>query len=146
MQLRRLTIAAVTCGVLASAPAAAQAATIELGTPELVGKVAMRVPVTVSCSPLDPSSFLSSQHLIVSARQARGKEIAGGSVMLFGSGSSRLFPCDGSAHALTADVFADAGGPPFHSGRAVLSGSVHVSAFPTGSQSASAGPVEVRVR
>jgi hypothetical protein len=64
------------CGATA---ATAQAATISLGTPSLSGRVAITEPVTVSCSPFDPSLTLFQESVNVSVEQASGRSIARGS-------------------------------------------------------------------
>src|SRR3954451_15194679 len=62
----------VSAAAFAASPA--DAMTIRIGEPTLVGRVAMRVPVVVSCTPFDPSYTLVSAGASVSVQQASGKD------------------------------------------------------------------------
>jgi hypothetical protein len=147
---------AVTCAVIAPA---ANAMTIRAGDPELSGRIAISVPIVVSCSPFDPALTHFSGGVTVSVQQAAGRQIASGSGSVFGSSvtSSLPFTCDGTEQTVPVTVLANTSGPPFHGGRAVLSASANASAgepcFPgsTGcfinivGQSAGTGAVVVRL-
>ena len=124
------------------------AMTVSLGIPSLSGRVAITEPVTVSCSPFDPSLVAFGQSVTVNAEQASGRSIARGS-----GTSANSFACDGSQTTVPVSVLADPAGPPFHGGPAVISASAQASAgtpcafAPPGSftsrfesQNASAGP------
>lgn len=115
-----LSVVAVLAAIWASAAAADSGMTMSLGTPNLLSRVAITVPVTVSCPSFDPSLILVGESVTVSVAQASGTAIAHGSGSASGSGSS-LFPCDGAAHQVTVNVPANTAGPPFHGGPAVFS-------------------------
>src|ERR1700748_1468963 len=83
--------------VVCAAPAAAAGAmTVTLGTPNLTGRVAITVPVTVTCSAFDPSLTLSNEGINMQVEQASGRAIAHGASSSFGFVPNLLFPCDGS--------------------------------------------------
>jgi hypothetical protein len=134
---------------------AAQALTMEVGTPDLVARVAINVPVTVNCAPFSPGLAISSQTVSVRVEQAAGHEIAFGTASVFSFGTP-LFPCDGAEHTILVTVLADPAGAPFHGGKAVLSASARSEAgvpLPFGgfgppfeSQISSVAPTAVRLR
>jgi hypothetical protein len=140
-----LVLVVVACG---SAAGTAQAMTISLGTPSLTGRVSISEPVTVACTPFDPSLTLFAESVNVSVEQASGRSIARGSGSSFTS-----FPCDGNQYTIPVGVLADTAGPPFHGGTAVFTASAGASAgtpcgfspgcftSPFDSQSASEGPM-----
>jgi hypothetical protein len=127
-----LSVVVLVAAVTASAATADSGMTMSLGSPNLLSRVAVSVPVTVSCSPFDPSLTLFSEGVSVSVAQASGTAIAHGSGFInsfsFGSGFTPLFPCDNAGHTVTVNVFADPTGPPFHGGPAVFSASAGASA------------------
>src|SRR4051794_14256854 len=83
-----LVLAAVTVTALATAAAASAAApTIRLGDAQLIGKVAVTVPVTVSCAAPEGDRVLQMTSLSLSVQQASGKDIAYGSNFVGGFGS-----------------------------------------------------------
>lgn len=145
--------AVATCGLTA---ANADAMSISLGKPTLIGHVAISEPVTVSCSPLDPSLTVFGESVSVSVEQASGRSIAGGSGSAFGS--PLLFPCDDSDNTIAVNVAADTNGPPFKGGRAVFTASAGATAGtpvpgcggcftgPFVSENASVGPAALNLK
>lgn len=75
----------------------ADAMTVRVGDPTLIGRVALSVSVSVSCAPFDASYMLVSTGVSVSVQQASGKDIA------FGSG----FLSDGRQHIVYREPSAD---------------------------------------
>jgi hypothetical protein len=153
-------IAAV--GAIGTATPAADAMTVGVGEPTLVGRVALSLPIVVSCTPFDSAFTVIGGSVLVSVQQASGREIA------FGNGyrswdrtawASRRprSPCDGTPQTISVAVSANTEGPPFHGGPAVINAGAYASAaqpcFPgsTGcytnyiSQTASSGAVRVRL-
>lgn len=158
MTLRRLVPAAAIVVACAATASAADAMTISLGTPSLTGKVAITEPVTVTCSPFDPSLTLYSEGVSLQVEQASGRAIAHGSGMSGGFMTSILFPCDGSQNTVPVTVSADTGGPPFHGGPAVFTalasaaagtpcfpGSTTCFTVPFDSQTANSGPTALNL-
>ena len=87
-------IMTMAAGLSASA-AAAQAMTVSLGAPTLLGRVSIDEPLNVSCSAFDQSLTLFGETAFVHVEQAAGTKIARGN----GSASSGfltnfLFPSD----------------------------------------------------
>jgi hypothetical protein len=156
--LRRLLCLAVLAiaGLASTAAPAESAMTMRLGTPDLQAGVLIVVPVTVSCSPFDPSLTLFSEIAGVSVEQAVGRTIA------FGSGSimqflppTFLFQCDDTEHTFVVNVLANTAGPPFKRGLAVFTAFAGATAgvscgpncfFNTVSQQGSFGPSPIRIR
>jgi hypothetical protein len=117
---RALVVVGAASVVVAAAPAA-DAMTVRVGNPNLIGRVAMSVPVTVSCTPFDPAFTYFADSVFVSVQQAAGHDIATGGGSAFGNSNGQpplLFPCDGTEQALTVPV--TAGSRPFHGGQAVI--------------------------
>jgi hypothetical protein len=151
-----LSVVVVVAAITATAAAADSGMTMSLGAPKLSSRVAISVPVTVSCSPFDPSLTLFSEGAGVSVEQASGTAIAHGFGFVnsynFGSGFTPLFLCDNAGHTVTVNVLADTTGPPFHGGPAVFSASAGASAglscgpgcfYNTVNESASFGPASL---
>jgi hypothetical protein len=154
--------AALSGATVGAAAAAAQGMSISLGAPTLSSRVLITEPVTVSCSPFDPSLTYFQGEVTVSAEQASGHGIVSGSgslaASLIGSSSPLPFACDGSQQTLSIPVLANNNGGPFHGGSVVLSAWVSAGAgipcFP-GSittciegmtfQSATAGPTVLKL-
>jgi hypothetical protein len=118
-----------------------------------LSRVATTEPVTVTCSPFDPSLTLVSENINMQVEQAAGTAIARGSASSFGFAPTLLFPCDGTPNTIPITINADPSGPPFHGGMAVFTASVTAGAAtpcfpgsttcvtaPRASQSAKAGP------
>ena len=111
-------------------PAAASAADLSItpGNASLTGKVALTVPVTVSCSaPFWDATTqeLFQENISVSVEQASGRSIAHGSSTAYASVPDSLFvQCDGVPVTVPVTVWADVSGPPFHNGSAVVSGAI----------------------
>jgi hypothetical protein len=116
---------AVACAFIATAglptAAAAQGMTARLGTPTLIARVSVQVPVIVSCPPFDPSLTHYSGDIQVTVDQASGRQVAHGTGSLNGFLPNVLFPCDGAEYTLSVPVLASESGPPFHGGPAVFS-------------------------
>lgn len=106
----------------------AQAMTVSVGTPDLTARVAIDVPVSVTCNPFSPGLVAYSQTVSVLVEQAAGTQIARGSTGVFNPYPALLFPCDGSAHTLTLTLVADPSGPPFHGGPAIVRASATATA------------------
>ena len=130
--LRAAPVLAMTLGVAAGAAPAANAMTIRTGDPEILSRVAVRVPLVVNCSPFSPGLTPTGRQVVATVQQAAGKQIAHGTGFnQLVSATGLLFTCDGTDQAVSVTVPADPAGPPFHGGRAILS----ASAFPADSQS-----------
>jgi hypothetical protein len=158
MSVRRLratvVLAAVVLGLATASSASAMTAT--LGEPELIAKVLVTVPVTVSCDPVSPGLVVFSQSVSVLVEQASGRDIARGTGNVFaGFPQPLLFPCNGTPTTLSLSVLADPTGPPFHGGRAVVRVTATADAgvpnpfggfvAPFERQSVIVGPTEVRL-
>jgi hypothetical protein len=126
--LRKVVPAAAVAAVCAATAASAQAMTVSLGQPSLSARVAVTEPVSVSCTPFDPSLTLFSESVNVSIEQAAGQGIAQGSGSVFGFLPVLPFPCDGTAHTVSVGILADPAGPAFHGGPAALSAGANVQA------------------
>jgi hypothetical protein len=114
---------------LAGGAASAQAMSVSVGgKPSLSARLAITVPVTVSCSPFDPSLTLFSEDVYVTVEQAAGTAIAHGSGGAFSTLPTLLFPCDDSTSTIPVTVLADTSGPPFHGGKAVFVASASAAA------------------
>jgi hypothetical protein len=153
---------AVFAGGLALVPVVASASglTLTAGQGTLTGKVALTVPVTVTCaSPFwDPASQQLVDELVeVSVEQASGREIAHG-FGIFRAQTPDALPlqCDGSSVTVPVSILADTSGPPFHSGSAVVTVTADMDAgtscgfpgcfFNIVTNSASIGPEQIKVR
>jgi hypothetical protein len=152
ISFRAVSVAVIASAAMAATAAAAQAMTVSIGQPSLAARVAVTVPVTVSCSAFDPSLTLFSTQASVNIEQAAGQGIAHGTGSAFGGPfSALLWPCDGSSRTVPVVVLASPGGPPFHGGPAVVSAAAQAMAgiscgfpgcfFNITSQSATAGPI-----
>jgi hypothetical protein len=124
-------LAAVT-GLAVAAPTA-RAMTIRVGDPALVARVVVAVPVSVSCSPFDPSYTHTSDSISVSIEQASGRGVAAGSASvfwsIFGMGQpTQPFACDGTEQTTTVSVPANPSGPPFHGGPAAVTATASATA------------------
>jgi hypothetical protein len=137
--MRKGLVSAAVVVAAAAAPASAAAdMSVAVGQPEVVAGVAVTVPVTVSCSPFDPSLTYFSDGVFVTISQAVNKEIAHGSGSasggLFGGGAL-LFPCDTTQSTIPVTVVAATDGPPFKRNKEGL-----VSASASASAGVSCGP------
>jgi hypothetical protein len=155
---RLLPAAAAVLAACAATASAADAMTISPGTPRLTGRVAITVPVTVTCSPFDPTLTLDSENINVQVEQADGKAIAHGSGFTSSFSPPVLFPCDGSQNSVPITIYADPAGPPFHGGAAVFTetasagaatpcfpGSTTCFTNPSAIQSAGTGPITLNM-
>ncbi len=127
--VRKLLPLAAAFAVCGAAAASAQAITVSVGAPSLSGRVAVTTPVTVSCTPFDPSLTLVSETINITVEQASGRSIAhavGGTSAFFGS--PLPFPCDGTQATIPVTSTADPSGPPFHGGSAVVTASAFAQA------------------
>jgi hypothetical protein len=155
---RFLPAAGAVLAACAATASAADALTVSPGTPSLTGRVAITAPVTVTCSPFDPTLTLNFENISVQVEQAAGKAIAHGSGTTFSFGQTSLFRCDGSQTTVPITVYADLTGPPFHGGEAVFTetasanaatpcfpGSTTCFTSPTANQSAGTGPIALNM-
>ena len=151
---RLLPAATAILAACAATTSAADAVTITPGKPSLTGRVAITEPVTVTCSPFDPTLTLDSESINVQVEQAAGKAIAHGTGFSSSFLPTLLFPCDGSQSTVPITIYADPAGPPFHRGKAVFTetasagaatpcfpGSTTCFTNPSAIQSAGAGPI-----
>jgi hypothetical protein len=117
----------VAAAFAATAVVAQAAMTVTVGSPvTLAARVAVTVPVTVSCDAWDPSLTQAMSGIGVSIEEASGNAIAYGSGFLTGAfPGPELYLCDGSPHTIPVTVQANPAGPPFHGGRAVVSASAN---------------------
>jgi hypothetical protein len=123
-----LAAAAVTAALLAVAPQAAQAMTIRVGDPQLIAKMAVSVPVIVSCSPFDPEFVFTGSGVSVSVQQAAGKDIAYGYGSAGFMSTDAPFTCDGTEQTVELTAMANPAGAPFHGGKAVVGATASASA------------------
>jgi hypothetical protein len=151
-------VTAVVAVIAASVAGLARAAvTLSIGEPDLQAGVLITVPVTVTCSPFDPTLTLFSSSVVVQVEQANKQRIA------FGTGSTGglmnpppvAFPCDGNPATVTVNVLANPNGAPFKKGKAAFTVSAFASAgiscgpgcfFNIVSQTGSTGPVILTMR
>jgi hypothetical protein len=129
---RVLLLFAVGAAIFAAAVGAAQAdITVTVGQPSLSSsRVLITVPVTVSCSPFDPSLTFTNAGISVTTEQAAGTRIATGAGSVGGNfyPGPFVFLCDGSNYTVPVSVLAAAPGPPFHGGPAAFSASAFADA------------------
>ena len=120
---------AILAGMIAT-PVLASSYSIDVGTPKVSkSRVAVSVPVDVTCPELDPSYTLVIQIITVEVRQALGGRIAHGSGSAIGTSSGELLVvCDGTAQTVNVSVLADVSGPPFRSGWMTVTASAEFSA------------------
>jgi hypothetical protein len=128
--------------------------TVSVGSPSLSARLLVTVPVTVSCSPFDPSLTVFSESVGATVAQASGRSIAHGSGSQFAFITQpMLFACDGTSTTIPVQVSADTTGVPFHAGKAIVSASAGAAAgtcfgprcFGNTTQSATLPPVVVRL-
>lgn len=118
---RRGAAVVVAATTLLATAGVAQAMTITLGTPDLSSRILVNVPVTVTCSPFDPSLVFFSANVNVRVEQAAGQKIAFGQGGVGGFLPVLPFACDGTPYTVTVPVLANTAGAPFHGGAAVFS-------------------------
>jgi hypothetical protein len=119
---RRLMVPiAAVAAALVPAAAMASGLTLSLGSARLIDRTVVTLPVTVSCS-IDPSvaNYIFNETLAASVQQPAGRSFATASVMLSGSQTNPIFPCDGSSTTVNLAMVANPGGPPFHRGTAIV--------------------------
>jgi hypothetical protein len=133
-RLFRSSLFALVGAGLALVPVVASASNVSatLGAGTLTNRVAVTIPVTVTCAgPFwDPSTQeLFEENISISVEQASGKQIASGTGQAsFGLPFSQPQHCDGTAVTIPVTVLADPTGPPFHGGSLVVSGFVSLQA------------------
>lgn len=101
-----------------------------------------------------PTPTLDSESINVQVGQAAGKATAHGTGVTSGFSPTLLFPRDGSQSTIPITIYADAAGPPFHSGKAVFTetasagaatpcfpGSTTCFTTPSAIQSSGTGPI-----
>jgi hypothetical protein len=109
-------LAAILVGMVAT-PVLASSYSIDVGSPTVSrSRVAVTVPVDVTCPELDPSYTLVIQSIAVSVRQAVHGKIAHGLAIANASPGERLVVCDGTAKTVNVTVLANPSGPPFKNG------------------------------
>jgi hypothetical protein len=158
-KLSRAVLATALVAVLAASVAGLARATVTLsvGDPDLQAGVLVTVPVTVTCSPFDPTLTLFSSSVMVSVEQANKQRIAfgTGSVGGFAGPTPLAFSCDDIPNTVSVPVLANPTGAPFKKGNAAFTVSAGASAgiscgpgcfFNISSQSATMGPVILRMR
>ena len=121
MIVRAILVTAAAAVIAGSTAAVASAGmTMTVGSPTLSGKVLITVPMTLTCSPFDPSLTFFSASASVQVEQAVGQQIATGfaSVGGFMGGTQLAFNCDNSPQSVPVLVQANTSGPPFHGGPA----------------------------
>jgi hypothetical protein len=155
--LRKVFLAAASVAACGATTATAQGMTVSLGSPSLSARASITEPVTVSCSPFDPSLMLFQEGISVSVEQASGQGIAHASGTSFAALPTLLFPCDGSQNTILVTALADPASRPFHGGPAVFTAFASAGAgtpcfpgsttcfFNLTSQSASSGPTTLLV-
>jgi hypothetical protein len=124
----------------AAAPASAAVTVTVPATADLTARLLVVVPVTVTCGPYEVTPPFAS--LNVQLSQAVKKHIATGQVF-FGMGTAFL-TCDGVPHTYTANVMANASGPPFNKGNALITATAFASGSPP--DQGAAGPQVIRLR
>jgi hypothetical protein len=130
--------AATALGAVAPASAAVTVSVPE--TADLSARLLVKVPVTVTCGPVD----VTGSSLQVQLSQAVKKEIAHGSVFLGGMFGGLTFTCDGAPHAYSVTVVADSSGAPFRRGSAVITATAFL--FGATSDQGTSGPQVIRLR
>ena len=143
---------------LAPTVASASGVSVSAGPGTLTGRVALTIPVTVSCSPFwDPNTQqLVDEFINLNVEQASGRDIARANGFARSDFTGQqLFQCDGSSVTIPINMLADPTGPPFHAGSVVVSGVVGVDAaqscgfpgcfFNFVQQQAPIGPQQVKV-
>jgi hypothetical protein len=103
-------------GVSAASAAVFGSASVSIGSPTLLARVAVTVPVQYSCAQLDSFNF---GNVIVVVTEASGQKIATGFAQ---TGSLDPSTCDNATHSVSLTVLASS--TPFHSGQAVVQASV----------------------
>jgi hypothetical protein len=94
----------------------------------MTGRVSIDIPVTVSCSPFDPSLTLEYENVGVSVEQASGHGITTGSGGFTTQYPNTAFACDNSTKTFDVDVLANPNATPFHGGAAAFSASADAQA------------------
>jgi hypothetical protein len=155
---RAVLVTAVVAVIAASVAGLARAAvTLSVGEPDLQAGVLVTVPVTVTCSPFDPTLTLFSSSVIVQVEQANKQRIAFGTGVVGGlmNPPQVAFPCDGNPATVSVNVLANTSGAPFKKGKAAFTASAGASAgiscgpgcfFNIVSQTGTTGPVILSMR
>jgi hypothetical protein len=155
---RAVLVTAVVAVIAASVAGLARAAvTLSVGEPDLQAGVLVTVPVTVTCSPFDPTLTLFSSAVIVQVEQANKQRIAFGTGIAGGSMNPPqvAFPCDGNPATVSVNVLANTNGAPFKKGKAAFTVSAFASAgiscgpgcfFNIVNQTGTTGPVILTMR
>jgi hypothetical protein len=129
---RNSLFAALAVGLaLAPTVASASGVSASAGTGTLTGRVALTIPVTVTCTAFwDPNTQqLVDEFINLNVEQASGRAIARANAFTRSDfNSQQLFQCDGSRVTIPLSMLADPTGPPFHGGFVVVSGTVGVDA------------------
>jgi hypothetical protein len=111
-------LAAILAVTVGTGTVSASSYSLGIGSPTVNrSRVAITVPVEVTCPALDPSYTLWGQSITVSIEQAAGNAIAYGTGSAFGhSPDSPLVVCDGTPKTVSITVLADPASRPFSRG------------------------------
>jgi hypothetical protein len=117
-----IALLAVAVVVAMTAGAARAAIGITVGEPTLSpDRNSITVPVTVSCSPFDPSLTTFTTLVSVTVEQGDTNVAHASGSASAGYPSAMLFTCDGTSQTVTVTAVADLNAAPFHPGPAVAS-------------------------
>ena len=119
--LRGLAVLAIVLVVAVTAGAARAAIGITVGQPTLsADRSSMTVPVTVSCSPFDPSLTTFTTLVSVTVEQGGANVAHASGSASAGYPSPMLFACDGTNQTVNVTAVADPNAATFHPGPAVV--------------------------
>jgi hypothetical protein len=114
-----IALLAVAAVVAITAGAARAAIGVTVGEPTLsADRNSITVPVTISCSPFDPSLTVFSTVVSLTVRQ---EDAQASGVASAGFPSAMVFTCDGTSQTVTVTAVADPSTSHFHPGPAVVS-------------------------
>ena len=117
-----MALVAITVVVAITAGAARAAIGVTVGEPTLAAdRSSIAVPVTVSCSPFDPSLTTFSTLVSVTVQQGDGDSAHASGVASAGYPSAMVFTCDGTSQTVNVTAVADPSTSPFHPGPAMVS-------------------------
>ena len=117
-----LALLAAVVVVTMTAGAARAAIGITVGEPTLsADRNSITVPVTVSCSPFDPSLTTFSTLVSVTIQQGNDTSARASGAVSAGYPSAMVFTCDGTSQTVTVTAVADPSTSPFHPGPAMVS-------------------------
>jgi hypothetical protein len=94
---------------------------VTVGEPTLSNGSVITVPLTVSCSPFDPSLTTFTTLVSVTVEQGHDNVPRASGALSAGYPSPMVFVCDGTSHTVTVTAVADPSSPRLHPGPAVVS-------------------------